>query len=226
MRTNHRGPLSLRGMRILFEDEELIVVDKPARLLTIATAVEKRQTAYALLFDYLKSKKRPERVFVVHRLDRDASGLLVFAKTELAKRRLQAQFKDRSASRKYVAVAEGGIEAVEAALRSYLRESPAYRSHSTQDPRRGQLAITHIRVLRRGRHSTLLEARLESGRKHQIRAHLAELGHPIVGDLRYGSTRNPLRRLALHAASLELVHPRTGRVLQFRSAYPPSFRTI
>jgi 23S rRNA pseudouridine1911/1915/1917 synthase len=205
---------------IVFEDADLLVVEKPAGLLTIATATEKRRTLYAQLYDHVKAKRPPERLFVVHRLDREASGLLVFAKSEASKRRLQDQFKHRSAGRIYVALAEGKIGADEETLRSRLAEGRTFKVHSTAARDRGKLAVTHLRVLRRLRHATLLEVRLESGRKHQIRAHLAERGHPIVGDARYGSRTNPLRRLALHATRLSFRHPRTGEPLVFHSRCP------
>jgi len=205
---------------VVHEDRDLIVVDKPARLLTIATEREKRRTLYAQLFDYLGAKRPPERVFVVHRLDRDASGLLVFAKSEPIKRQLQAQFREREAGRTYVAVVQGRMAADEATLESYLAENRALKVYSTPDPQRGKLAVTHIRVKRRSWRTTLVEARLDTGRKHQIRVHLAEQGHPILGDERYGAEENPLRRLALHATALEFRHPRTGQMMRFRSPCP------
>jgi 23S rRNA pseudouridine1911/1915/1917 synthase len=220
-----KTPLFSR-IRLVFEDEDLIVVDKPAGLLTIATDKERRKTVYALLYQYLKNKKSSEKIFIVHRLDREASGLLVFAKTESAKLNLQDQFKNRTASRKYVAVVEGRVRRDTDTIQSFLAENSIHRAYSTKDQRKGKLAITHIRVLKRSSQATLLEARLESGRKHQIRAHLSEQGHPILGDKTYGSQFNPFRRLALHAVSLSFGHPRTGSKLEFRSPCPPSFQGL
>jgi 23S rRNA pseudouridine1911/1915/1917 synthase len=220
-----KNPL-LSRLKLVFEDEDLIVVDKPAGLLTMATDKERRKTVYALLYQYLKNKKFSERIFIVHRLDREASGLLVFAKTESAKRHLQDQFKKRSATRKYVAVVEGRVRRDTDTIQSFLTENSIHRVYSTKDQRKGKLAITHIRVLKRSPQATLLEARLESGRKHQIRVHLSEQGHPILGDKTYGSQFNPLRRLALHAVSLSFGHPRTGRRLEFQSPCPPSFQGL
>jgi 23S rRNA pseudouridine1911/1915/1917 synthase len=215
-----RGRPGGRRLAVLFEDDEVIVVDKPAGLLTIATATERVRTAYAQLYDHVKRKRPPERIFIVHRLDREASGLLVFAKTEAARHRLQDQFKTRAAGRTYVALVEGRIGPDAQTLRSHLIEGRSLKVHSTAHAAAGKLAVTHLRVLRRLRHTTLVEVRLESGRKHQIRAHLAERGHPIVGDARYGSRTNPLRRLGLHATRLEFRHPRTGEVAVFRSPCP------
>ena len=216
----------LSRLKLVYEDEDVIVVDKPAGLLAMASEKERRKTAYSFLYTYVKNKKPPEKIFIVHRLDREASGLLVFAKTEYAKRHLQDQFRDHSATRKYVAVVEGRVRQDMCRIESYLAENAAHRAYSSKDQTKAKLAVTHIRVLQRFRQTTLIEARLESGRKHQIRAHLSERGHPIVGDRDYGSQINRLHRLALHAVHLTFKHPRTGKFLQFESPYPASFRFL
>jgi 23S rRNA pseudouridine1911/1915/1917 synthase len=214
------------GIRIIFEDKSVVVVEKPAGLLTIATDKEKSKTAYAVLRAYLQEKRAPEKLFIVHRLDREASGLLVFAKTTEAKERLQDQFKDHSAGRTYVALVEGVVKENDFTIRSYLAENAAYRVYSTNDRKAGKLAITHVRVLKRRPKATLVEVRLQTGRKHQIRVHLAEKGHPIAGDKSYGRGWNPLRRLGLHGARLEFKHPLTREVLRFDTPYPKSFETF
>jgi 23S rRNA pseudouridine1911/1915/1917 synthase len=210
-------------IRIVFEDESLIVIDKPTGLLTIATDKEKIRTAYAMIRAYLSAKKRPEKLFIVHRLDREASGLLVFAKNMEAKERLQDQFKDHTAGRQYIAVVEGRVEPDDLTIRSHLRENSAYRVYSTRKKGEGKLAITHLHVLKRSLKTSLVEVRLETGRKHQIRVHLAERGHPIVGDKNYGNGFNPIRRLALHGAVLGFKHPVTEKWMSFRSRYPKVF---
>jgi 23S rRNA pseudouridine1911/1915/1917 synthase len=211
---------------ILFEDESVIVIDKPAGLLTMATDRERERTAYAELRDRANRKRPAEKVFIVHRLDREASGLLVFAKTIEAKERLQDQFKDHSAGRTYVAVAAGTVHPERFTIQTYLAENAAMRVYSARNPAAGKLAITHVQVVRRAAKATMLEIRLETGRKHQIRVHLAERGHPIVGDKIYGSGLNPIRRMALHGARLEFRHPRTLQMLHFDSPAPKSFLSI
>jgi len=219
-------PIDLDRLRILFEDDTILVVDKPAGLLTIATDTEKENTLYAALRTRAGRKKPPEKIFVVHRLDREASGLLVFAKTVEAKERLQEQFKDHSAGRRYLTVVEGRIAKDDFSIRSYLAENAAYRVYSTRKKEAGKLAVTHVHVVKRSPKTTVIQVRLETGRKHQIRVHLAEAGFPIIGDKVYGSRSNPIRRLALHGEYLSFRHPSTGKRLEFRSSYPRTFDAL
>jgi 23S rRNA pseudouridine1911/1915/1917 synthase len=221
-----RKPGVLSRVNIIFEDESLIVVDKPAGLLTIATAREKERTLYALLWEHVSHSRPRGKIFIVHRLDRDASGLLVFAKSPEAKAFLQDQFKLHTAGRTYKALVEGRVAADSDTIRSYLAENRAHRCYSTTDSRLGKHAVTRFRVVKRSSRSTLLEVQLQSGRKHQIRVHMAEMGHPIVGDKMYGSQRNPLHRLALHAERLALCHPITGEKKQFESPCPKAFYNL
>ena len=222
LRHNSRPRLQ-EGLELIYEDRDVVVVDKPAGLLTVGTETEKRRTAYSALFDYLKHQRPPQRIFIVHRLDREASGLLVFAKSETAKRDLQAQFEDHSAGRTYVAVTDGRMNFETRTIRSYLAENAIHRCYSTPDPAKGKMAVTHVSVLRRSPNRTAVEVRLETGRKHQIRVHLAELGFPILGDPVYGNKRSPLRRLALHGMKLTFKHPFTHKVMEFASPPPASF---
>lgn len=210
---------------MVHEDDALVVVDKPAGLLSIATARESRRTAYAQVFARLERRSPRERPFVVHRLDREASGLLVLAKTPEVKRALQAQFHDHSAGRSYAAVVHGLVAIEHATLRSYLRENAAHTTYETS-PGRGKLAVTHVEVLRRNaaRGRTLVRLELETGRKHQLRAQLAAWGHPIVGDPRYGGDKTA--RLALHATRLRFRHPHSGRLVEFDSPLPEAVRLM
>jgi len=219
-------PIELDRIHILFEDDTFLVVDKPAGLLTVRTETEKENTLYAALRVRSSGKKPPEKIFIVHRLDREASGLLVFAKTLQAKERLQEQFKDHTAGRRYLAVVEGRIAKDEFSIRSYLAENAAYRVYSTRKKEAGKLAVTHVRVVKRSPKTTVVQVRLETGRKHQIRVHLAEAGFPIIGDKVYGSRLNPIRRLALHGEYLSFRHPRTGKRAEFQSTYPRMFDAL
>jgi 23S rRNA pseudouridine1911/1915/1917 synthase len=205
-------------LRLVHEDDDVVVVDKPAGLLTVADAGERERTAYRLLRDWLE-RREAGRIFVVHRLDRETSGLLVFARSPAAKNALQAQFRGRSPERVYVARVEGAVRADTGTLTSRLREGRSLRVRPV-GAGAGRDAITHYRVLARDRDTTLLELALVTGRRGQIRAQLAELGHPIVGDRAYGSRRDPLRRVGLHATRLGFVHP-DGRRVVFDSP-PPS----
>ena len=204
-------------LRLVHEDDDLLVIDKPPGLLTIGTERERERTVYRLLWDYLAAQRPVRRPFIVHRLDRETSGLLVFAKSPGAKRKLQQQFEARTAERGYIAVVEGRVAAEAGTLESRLTQDRDLRVRSA---RSGKQAITHYRLLARRRDTTVLELSLGTGRRQQIRVQLAELGHPIVGDREHGSRRNPFGRLGLHARRLRLVHPATGRAVTFESAAP------
>jgi 23S rRNA pseudouridine1911/1915/1917 synthase len=203
-----------RELTLIHEDDALLVIVKPAGLLTIATERERERTAYRLLWDYLVARR--ERPFIVHRLDRETSGLLVVAKSEAAKRDLQAQFEARRVERVYVALVLGRPPREEGSLESRLVEDRSLRVRSDE---RGRTAITHYRVLERRRERTLLELRLGTGRRHQIRVQLAEAGCPIVGDRVHGE-RSGSRGLCLHATRLGFVHPQSGLPAVFESTPP------
>jgi 23S rRNA pseudouridine1911/1915/1917 synthase len=202
---------------LVHEDEDLLVVDKPAGLLTIATERETARTAYRLIWDYLQAGQPPARPFIVHRLDRETSGLLVFAKSVDAKRRLQTQFEARQVERVYIAIVEGRIAEDEGVLQNRLAQDRGLRVRVSG---RGRPAITRYRVLARRRDVTVLELRLETGRRQQIRVQLADRGCPIVGDSAHHSRRNPFGRLCLHATRLGFVHPRRGQPVRFESKAP------
>lgn len=210
---------SPRGLRIVFEDEAILVVDKPAGLLTIATDSEREQTAYFKATEHVRSNSRAPggRVFVVHRLDRDTSGLLVFAKTETAKQALQDQWND--VEKHYFAVVQGRLDEPTGTIDSHLVETKAFEVFSGRKTRHSKRSVTHYRVLESGNGISLLEIRTDTGRKHQIRVHLADIGHPIVGDERYGK-KSTAKRLGLHASYLRFAHPTTGRTAEFTSPLP------
>jgi 23S rRNA pseudouridine1911/1915/1917 synthase len=212
------------ALRRIFEDGEMIVIDKPPGLLTIATESERERTAYRMLAAYVAGQ-RGRRLFIVHRLDRETSGLLVFAKTAGAKRALQAQFEARTVERRYVAVVEGRLSPPSGVLRSHLRVDRSLRVRPARRASGGKEAITTYRVIEERRESTVVELSLTTGRRGQIRAQLATLGHPIVGDEAYGSRRNPIRRVCLHATRLSLVAP-NGRRATFDCPVPAAFASV
>ena len=239
-RSDARESVTKAGVKILFEDDNYLVVDKPSGMLTVATHKEK-DTLYSLLNAYVKvnarmqrkedliSGREPDRstakIWIVHRIDRGTSGVLVFAKNERAKDLLQSRWKDLVAERKYVAWLEGQVEADKGALQSWLVESDKSLKMKSfpEEVKDSQLAITHYRVLERTRHYSQVEFSLETGRKNQIRVHAADMGHPIAGDEKYGAQTNPVKRLALHAATLVFRNPFTNRMVRCSSPLPECF---
>ena len=220
-----RAPL-LPGLALVYEDDDVIIVDKPAGLLTIATERERERTAYTHLMAHARARRPPARVFVVHRLDRLASGLLVFATSPGAKRTLQAQFAAHTVERTYLVVVEGALVRLQGTIISRLLDDAPGRVRETHRPRAGRAAVTRWRVLRAGTRHTLVEVRLETGRRNQIRVHFAGLGHPVAGDDTYGSRTDPFGRLALHAHVLGFDHPRSGARLRFVSKAPSAFAKL
>jgi len=234
----------LKGMKIVYEDRDILVVDKPPRLLTMASSTEKEKTAYHILTDYVRKgyAKSPRRIFIVHRLDRDTSGIVIFAKDERAKNILQEQW-DKT-EKKYLAVVHGQFPQKTGAITSYLAENAAHVVYSTHDRSIGKLSTTSYRTVKETKGFSLLEVDLATGRKNQIRVHFAEKGHPIVGDQKYGGApwRNPARpvlrdwvrgekdtlhkRMALHAYSISFLHPWNGRRMILKTAVPAYFTDL
>jgi len=216
---SHAARLDPR-IRIVYEDADLIVVDKAEHLLSVPTDEVRHENAEALLNAYAP-------VLHVHRLDRDTSGVLVFAKNAFVRDRLQEIFAGHDIGRVYIAIVYGKLREPSGTFRSFLAEDRDLRVRSVSDPTKGKEAITHYRTVASGRRYSMLEITLETGRRNQIRVHLAEAGHPIVGDTMYGKGRDEeLRRLALHARDLAFVHPRTGKKVTFTADIPSAFRNL
>jgi len=213
----------LKGMELIYEDRDIIVIDKPPGLLTMASATEREKTAYHILTDYVRkgSAKSPKRVFIVHRLDRDTSGIVIFAKTEAAKNCLQDQW-DKT-EKKYLAVVYGKLPEKSGVITSYLTENAAHVVYSTKDKSAGKLSTTAYKVLKETRDFSAVEIDLVTGRKNQIRVHFAEMGHPIVGDRKYGKKNDIHKRMALHARSISFLHPWNGRRMLFITKVPAYF---
>ncbi len=216
----------MRNMKIVYEDEHIIVIDKNAGLLSMASDNEKYLTAYNILSNYVKLQRPGNKIFIVHRLDRDTSGLMMFARSEKVQSRLQKDWQNMVTARTYTALVEGEVTQAEGILKSYIFESKALMMHSTQNPDKGDLAITHFKTLKSNKDYSLLAVTLETGKKNQIRLHMQEMGHSIAGDKKYGATGNPIGRLGLHASVLAFIHPVTGKELRFELKVPAKFRRL
>jgi 23S rRNA pseudouridine1911/1915/1917 synthase len=211
--------------RIVYEDSAILVVDKKNGVLSMSTGKENETTVFSLMMQHVRRHHPNDRVFIVHRLDRDTSGLLLLAKNELAQARLQYNWNENIIKRSYVAVVEGSPAQDKGQIVSWLTENhTSFKMHSSPVDNGGKKAVTSYRVLHRGRHYSLLELDLETGRKNQIRIHMATLGHPIAGDRKYGAQTNPLHRVCLHARTLTFKHPITYETMSFDSGIPPKFR--
>lgn len=213
-------------MQLVYEDDDIIVVNKGYGLLSVGTGAppngkhgKPQETAYNILKDYVKAQNPANKIFVVHRLDRHTSGLMMFAKSIEMQEAMQHNWNNMVLSRKYVALVEGNVEQDEGEIRSRLEENTAFKVYSSGDDR-GKLAVTRYKVLRRYKTTTLVEFELDTGRKNQIRVHASDMGHPIVGDTKYGGHVSRLHRLALHAQTLRFAHPRTKHDMHFTSEIP------
>ena len=212
-----------RGLSIVFEDQYLIVIEKQAGVLSIATEKQKDNTAYSTLSEHVKKQDPRNRIFVVHRLDRETSGLMMFAKSEKIQKLLQESWNATIEERTYLAVVEGYVEKKQDTITSYLVESKALIVYSSKNPDLGQEAITHYEVLRSNKNFSLLKVNLETGRKNQIRVHAKDIGHSVVGDEKYGAKTDPIKRLGLHAWVLAFKHPITKKDLHFETEMPSKF---
>lgn len=207
------------GLPILYEDQDLVVILKPVGLLSVATAFEKGETVHALL----KAHYRPRKVFVVHRLDQDTSGVMVFALNQEANNQMKALFEVHAIERSYTAIVEGQLLSPAGTWQSYQYEDSQYMIHETDDENQGRLAITHYQTVAATKRYSWLQLRLETGRKNQIRVHCQSAGHPVVGDKKYGAQTSPLKRLCLHAHLLAFKHPFTKKYLRFEAPVPEEF---
>lgn len=212
-------------LKIVYEDAYLIVVEKKEGLLSVATDHQKERTAQHILSEYVKRTHRNNRVFVVHRLDRETSGLMMYAKDEKTQHTLRDNWHDIVVDRRYVSIVMGDMERDQGQIRTWLTDRKLYVSSSNYDDG-GKLSITHYKTIKRANGFSMMELDLETGRKNQIRVHMSELGHPVVGDQRYGCEIDPLGRLALHAFKLCFYHPVTGELMEFETPYPASFRNL
>lgn len=215
-----------RRVQLVYEDDDIIVINKGYGLLSMGNDRVKEGTAYSILKDYVKWQDPRNKIFIVHRLDRDTSGLMMYARNPRAKEAMQHNWNNMVLERKYLAVVEGKVDDDEGEIRSYLAENSQYEVYSTSNPDEGQLAVTRYKVLKRANGYSLLEVSLDTGRKNQIRVHMKDLGHPIAGDRKYGARTSPIHRLALHAQTLRFVHPVTRQLMSFTTPIPASFSSM
>ncbi|MCD8287494.1 MAG: RluA family pseudouridine synthase [Porphyromonadaceae bacterium] len=213
-------------LQIVYEDKYLIVIDKGYGLLSMSTDRVKTNTAYHILNEHVREENSGSHIYILHRLDRDTSGLMMFAKSKSVQEQMQQAWNEMVLDRRYVAVVEGEPTPPKGEISSYLKENAAFHVYSTDDKEGGQYAQTRYEVLASNGQYSLVELQLATGRKNQIRVHLHDIGHSIAGDRKYGATTNPLHRLSLHASRLRFVHPVTRRDMLFESPLPAGFRRV
>lgn len=223
--TIDKNNLNRSNLDIIYEDDELVVINKPSGLLSIAGGNEKEKTAYHLVGEYLKSKNKNAKVFVVHRLDKDTSGVLMFAKNEVIKNKLQDNWNEIVYKRGYLAIIEGKLKKKFGTIKNYLDESKTQMVYISNN-RKGKLAITNYKVLKESRYNSLVEVFLDTGRKNQIRVHMQSLGYSIVGDKKYGATTNPLKRMGLHSHVFAFIHPDSKIKMEFEAVMPEEFKRL
>lgn len=213
-------------LKLVYEDAYILVVEKKEGLLSVSTERQKERTAQHILNEYVKRSHRFNRVFVVHRLDRETSGLMMYAKDEKTQNTLRDNWHDIVTDRRYVSIVSGDMEKDYGTVESWLTDRKLYVSSSPVDDGEGKFAVTHYKTIKRANGYSLVELDLETGRKNQIRVHMSDLGHPVIGDRRYGSECDPLGRLALHAFKLCFYHPVTRELMEFETPYPTAFKGL
>ena len=213
----------LNGLTILYEDASIIVVDKREGLLSIAGQDPEEETAYKLLSQYLKDKDEEAKIFIIHRLDRGTSGVMMYAKSKDVQETMQRNWVSTVTERTYIAVVEGVVEEKSGMIRSWLKEGNTFMVYSSFKDNGGQEAILNYQEIRSGKTYSMLEVSLEMGRKNQIRVQMQAIGHPIAGDKKYGAKTNPINRMALHAKTLCFIHPDNGKEMRFNVPIPSGF---
>lgn len=208
---------------ILYEDKDILVIDKPYGLLTVATGKNEDITAYRLASAYVKTQDTKNKIFVVHRLDKDTSGVLMFAKSERAKAEYQSKWNELVSDRTYVAIVEGQPKKKSGTIKTFLQQNKTNHMYSTSS---GQEAITNYEVIKESENHSILKVNIDTGRKNQIRVHMSDMGTPIIGDKKYDAKTSPLKRLGLHAYRLIIKNPKTKKNMTFISPLPPKFKKL
>jgi len=218
--------VNLNGLDIIFEDEYLIVINKEEGLLSISGNNKEEENAYRILSQYVKDKNFDNKIFVIHRLDKDTSGVMMYAKNQEVQEILQKNWLESIIERTYIAVVEGEIMQETNSITSYLTENKNFMMFSSFRDNGGLLAVLNYRRLKFNKYFSMLEVNLETGRKNQIRVQMQAIGHPVVGDKKYGATSNPIRRIALHAKTLVFIHPITKKEMKFDIPTPKIFSKL
>lgn len=214
-------------IKLVFEDNDIIVVDKGYGVLSTAAGRPSEDTVYNIIKKYARGFSEKANVYVVHRLDRDTSGLMLLTRTKQARDKLISNWNNMVVERKYIAVVEGQVEQPEGTVKSFLAENEeTFEMYSTTDKKLGRLAVTRYRVVKQSKRFAMVEIEIKTGRKNQIRVHMHDLGNPVSGDRKYGGHPSPINRVALHATMLSFVHPITGKVVTFESPVPENFNTM
>lgn len=217
----------LNGLTIIYEDKDLIVVDKESGLLSVSTGKDQlKETAYNIVNNYIKSKNAKLKAYVLYRLDRETSGLILFAKSEEVQEDLQHNWLKHPPVRVFQAIVEGKLLPSEGTITSWLTENKNFVMFSSPTDNGGLKSVTHYKTIRANNKYSLLQLKLETARKNQLRVQLQSLGHPIIGDKKYGSKVSPIRRIALHASELSFIHPVTKEKLEFISPLPKKMQII
>ena len=211
---------------ILYEDKFLIIVNKKSGILTIANDKEKEKTLYHEVHEYLWRKNKNNKVFIIHRLDKDTSGIVMFAKNQSVKYNYQNAWDKLCIKRGYVAVVEGILKEKSGTIKSYLKETKTLKVYSSNDSKNGKLAITKYKVLKESKKYSMLDIEIKTGRKNQIRVHMSDIDTPIVGDKKYGNKKSRFKRLMLHAYNLEIINPKTKRKMNFLCDVPKTFNDL
>ena len=211
-------------MDILYEDKEFLVINKPSKFLTIATEKEKNHTLYHEASEYVKKQNPKNKIFILHRLDKDTSGIIVFAKNEKIKQAMQQNWENLVTKREYIAIIEGKLEKKKDTIINYLNSTKTLHVYDTKNQFIGKKSITHYEVLEKNSIGTMITINIDTGRKNQIRVALSSINHPIIGDKKYGSQKNNYGRLALHATKLSWIHPTTKKTYQFIAKIPKEWK--
>lgn len=215
-----------KKLDIIYEDKEILVVNKPSGILTVSTPKEKEKTLFHEVSDYVKKSNPKAKVFIIHRLDKDTSGIVMFAKNQNVKYAYQNAWDNLVLKRGYVAVVDGVLEKKKDSIKSYLKETKTLLVYSSNDKKNGKLAITNYNVIKESKRYSMLDINIKTGRKNQIRVHMKDINHPILGDKKYGNKKSPANRLMLHAGELVIINPKTKKKMTFICETPKSFNLL